>query len=433
VALESRRRIDFRRLTEDETRWHGNRIPFAQPGNLSGSVTEGGIGKPKGRELLGFQDSVGRDQGLSDTSKDLKQTPLAALHQKLGGKMVPFAGYEMPVQFPAGIMAEHNHTRLKASLFDVSHMGQAVLRGDDVAAAMEALVPADLQALPLGKTGYTMLTDENGGIIDDLMIANHGDHLHLVVNASRKEVDFAHIAKHLAGRGELDIREDRALIALQGPKAADVLSRFIPDCTGMKFLFTMVGKIEGVPCFISRLGYTGEDGYELSVPANGVVAVAEALLGETEVDAAGLGARDSLRLEAGLALYGNDIDLTTTPVEANLAWTIGKRRRAEGGFLGAEVILKQLAEGTARLKVGIKPDGRAPAREHTKIQNKEGRVIGEITSGGFGPTVGGPVAMGYVETAFAETGTEVDLMVRGKALPGKVAALPFAPHRYFRG
>ncbi len=380
-----------------------------------------------------FRNSVGRNQGLSDTSEDLKQTPLAALHQKLGGKMVPFAGYEMPVQFPAGIMAEHNHTRASASLFDVSHMGQAVLRGDNVAAAMETLVPADLQALPLGKTGYTMLTDENGGIIDDLMIANHGDHLHLVVNASRKEVDFAHISEHLADRVELDIREDRALIALQGPKAAEVLSRFVQYCDTMKFLFTSVGELAGVTCFISRLGYTGEDGYELSVPVDGVVTVAEALLAEAEVEPAGLGARDSLRLEAGLALYGNDIDLTTTPIEANLAWTIGKRRRAEGGFLGAEVILKQLAEGTARLKVGIKPDGRAPAREHTEIQDMEGRAIGEITSGGFGPTVGGPVAMGYVETAFAETGTEINLMVRGKALPGKVAALPFAPHRYFRG
>ena len=371
---------------------------------------------------------------MSDSvSADLKKTPLVSVHEKLGGKMVPFAGYEMPVQYPAGIMAEHNHTRASASLFDVSHMGQAILNGDDAATAMEALVPADIQGLPLGKTGYTMLTNEDGGIIDDLMITNHGTHLHLVVNASRKDVDFEHISRNLNGRAELQVREDRALIALQGPKASEVLSRFVPACKDMKFLFSTAAVIDGSTCLISRLGYTGEDGYELSVPTVDVVRVAKLLLGESEVEAAGLGARDSLRLEAGLALYGNDIDTTTTPIEANLAWTIGKRRRAEGGFVGADVILKQLAEGTERLKVGIKPDGRAPARAHTEIQDMDGNIIGEITSGGFGPTVGGPVAMGYVKTDFSKVGTEINLMVRGKALPAKVAALPFAPNRYYRG
>ena len=371
---------------------------------------------------------------MSNTkSVGLKKTPLASIHEKLGGKMVPFAGYEMPVQYPAGIMAEHNHTRTSASLFDVSHMGQAILRGDNVAADMETLVPADIQALPLGKTGYTMLTNEEGGIIDDLMITNHGDHLHLVVNASRKDVDFEHISMNLNDRAELQIREDRALIALQGPKAAEVLSRYVSTCKELKFLFSVEAVIDGATCLVSRLGYTGEDGYELSVPTRDVTRIATLLLGETEVEAAGLGARDSLRLEAGLALYGNDIDTMTTPIEANLAWTIGKRRRDEGGFIGADVVLKQLADGADRLKVGIKPDGRAPARAHTEIQDMAGNVIGEITSGGFGPTVSGPVAMGYVKSDFAEVGTRINLIVRGKVLSAKVAALPFAPHRYFRG
>jgi len=396
-------------------------------------VTEGGDQRADDRTGLGFGFCL-EEPRLSETaSEDLLKTPLAPLHEKLGGKMVPFAGYEMPVQYPAGIMTEHSHTRESASLFDVSHMGQAVLRGDDVAAAMEMLVPADLQALPVGKTGYTMLTNESGGIIDDLMIANHGDHLHLVVNASRKDVDFLHIGDRLRGRAELEIRDDRALIALQGPKAAQVMERFAPECASLKFLFTATASIAGVSCFVSRLGYTGEDGFELSVPADAVLAVAEAFLAEAEVEAAGLGARDSLRLEAGLALYGNDIDTTTTPIEANLAWTVGKRRRAEGGFLGADVILRQLEKGTDRLKVGIKPNGRAPARAHTEIQDTDGNVIGEITSGGFGPTVGGPVAMGYLKTDFCAVGTALNLMVRDKALPAKVAALPFTPHRYFRG
>lgn len=363
----------------------------------------------------------------------LKETPLTALHEEMGARMVPFAGYRMPVQF-AGIMAEHRHTREKASLFDVSHMGQAELVADGMppARALETLVPGDLAGLVSGQMRYTLLTNAAGGILDDLMVTNAGDKLLLVVNASRKDADFAHIETALAGQARLRIAPTQALLALQGPAAAEVLSRHAPGVEGMAFLTAARVEIDGIACSVSRSGYTGEDGYEISVPGNAAEDLARRLLNDPEVEAAGLGARDSLRLEAGLCLYGNDIDETTTPVEAALTWTIAKRRRAEGGFPGADIILRQLAEGPTRKRVGIRPDGRAPARAHTEITDADGVTIGEVTSGGFGPSVDGPVAMGYVRADMATPGTALNLMVRGKALSGRVDKLPFVPHRYYR-
>ncbi len=366
-------------------------------------------------------------------SEELRQSPLLSIHNKMKGKMVPFAGYALPVQYEPGIMTEHKHTREKASLFDVSHMGQAILRGENAAAALESLVPSDLQSLPAGKMAYTVLTNDQGGIIDDLMVTNHGDHLHLVVNASRCGVDFAHIRKSLEGQAELEVHTARALIALQGPLAAHVLARFAPAARHILFLHSVALTIADIPCLVTRSGYTGEDGFEISVPSEDATKLAALLLSENEVEPAGLGARDSLRLEAGLCLYGHDIDESTTPVEAGLSWVISKRRREEGGFPGETVILQQLKDGAKRKRVGIKPEGKAPAREGAKITDTDGNEIGVITSGGFGPSVGGPVAMGYVETAFAKPETAVNLIVRNKPLAAQVVKLPFVAHNYYRG
>jgi len=362
-----------------------------------------------------------------------KHTVLYALHEELGGKLVPFAGYVLPVQYPAGIMAEHKQTREAAALFDVSHMGQVKLEGADRAAALEALLPADLAGLAQGRQRYSFFTNDQGGIRDDLMISNQGDWLFLVVNAACKEADIAHLKANLKGDVTLTELTDRALLALQGPKAADVLARLAPGIQTLKFMDCKPVDIDGVPCLASRSGYTGEDGYEISVPADKAEALARRLLAEDEVAPAGLGARDSLRLEAGLCLYGHDIDTTTTPVEADLVWAMQKRRKQEGGFPGAAVVQKQLAEGAPRRRVGLQPEGRAPMREGTELQNDKGETVGTVTSGGFGPTVGGPVAMGYVKTDCAAEGTLLQAMVRGKAMPCRVAALPFAPHNYFRG
>ena len=364
-------------------------------------------------------------------TEPVKETPLDAFHREKGAKMVPFAGYGMPLQYPGGIIAEHLHTREQASLFDVSHMGQAYLLGDDARAALESLVPGDLQGLAEGRTRYTVLTNERGGIIDDLMVTNQGSRLFLVVNAACKEGDFAHIRNHIARRAELEILEDRALIALQGPAAAAVLSRFVPGAGDMKFMTADTFEIGPMECFVTRSGYTGEDGYEISVAARDSDGLARMLSGEPEVLPAGLGSRDSLRLEAGLCLYGADIDDTTTPIEAGLAWVVNKRRRQDGGFLGSDVILGQLENGVPRKRVGIRPDGKAPARAHTAIEDTAGNTIGEVTSGGYGPSVEGPIAMGYVETGFAAAETPVNLIVRGKALPGRVVKLPFVEQRYF--
>lgn len=358
-----------------------------------------------------------------------KRTPLYDLHRELGARLVPFAGYLLPVQY-GGILAEHRHTREAAGLFDVSHMGQATLRGDDVAAALETLVPADIQGLNTGRMRYTVLTNEAGGIIDDLIVTAGGSHIALVVNAARKEVDFAHLRERLAGRCELSVRDDRALLALQGPAARNVLTRLAPAARHILFMHRETLMLGNVSCVVTRSGYTGEDGFEISLPAERAVDVARLLLDEPEVRPAGLGARDSLRLEAGLCLYGNDIDETTTPIEAALGWTISERRRSFADFPGAEIILRQLAEGPTRKRVGLRPEGRVPARAHTPILDAAGNRIGEVTSGGFGPTVGHPIAMGYVDSAHAAPDTPVGFGIRGNTIPGRVVALPFVPHRY---
>ena len=370
---------------------------------------------------------------MADHESELLKTALYDLHVELGAKMVPFAGYAMPVQYPLGVKGEHLHTRAKAGLFDVSHMGQVRLTGENRVAELEKLVPGDIAILKPGRTRYSAFTQDDGTILDDLMITNAGDSLFLVINAACKDDDIVHMRANLGDGVSLEEIDDRALMALQGPDAAKVLARFAPTVADLKFMGFAEIEIAGVPCFVTRSGYTGEDGYEISVPNTDAEALARKLLGEDEVEAIGLGARDSLRLEAGLCLYGNDIDTTTTPVEGDLTWIINKRRRAEGGFRGADVILDQLESGADRKRVGIKPEGKAPAREHTQILNTDGEEIGEITSGGFGPTVDGPIAMGYVAIEFSEPGTKVDLMVRGKARPAEVVALPFTPHRYFRG
>ena len=362
--------------------------------------------------------------------QDLHTTPLDALHRELGAKMVPFAGYAMPVQYPMGILKEHLHTRARAGLFDVSHMGQAFLKGAQAIEAFEALVPGDYQSMTEGKTRYTVLLNDQGGIMDDLMATRVPGGLYLVVNAACKDQDFAHIAANTAGKADLEILTDRALIALQGPEAAAVLARFAPDTADMTFMTFKEVDIAGIPCFATRSGYTGEDGFEISVPTERAEELARTLLDADGVEAIGLGARDSLRLEAGLCLYGHDITTETTPIEADLKWVVNKRRREQGGFPGADVILGQLENGTERVRVGILPDGRAPAREGTEIQDAEGNAIGEVTSGGFGPSVGGPVAMGYVKTPFAAPETPVTLVVRGKPLAAKVVKMPFVTKSY---
>jgi aminomethyltransferase len=370
----------------------------------------------------------------------LKKTPLHALHVSRGARMVPFAGYDMPVQYADGIIAEHNHVREHAGLFDVSHMGQGFLAGSDhetVARALETLVPADIVNLAPGRQRYTQFTDESGGILDDLMVTRPADPeedgvLFLVVNAATKDADFAHLVSRLPAGVRLIRAEHRALIAVQGPMARQAVGRHCPDVVPMPFMSAITTRFDGIDCHISRSGYTGEDGFEISCKAPRVRAIVERLLSEPSVKLIGLGARDSLRLEAGLCLYGHDIDTTTSPVEAALTWSIQKRRRAEGGFPGAERIQREIAQGPARLRVGIKPDGRAPAREGTEIRSAEGLAIGKVTSGGFGPSVNGPISMGYVAKDFAAPGTPVQLVVRDKPLPAQVVALPFVPHRYVR-
>ncbi len=360
-------------------------------------------------------------------------TPLNALHRRLGGKMVPFAGYAMPVQYGPGVMAEHNHTRTHASLFDVSHMGQLSLHGTQAAAALERMVPGDMQALKPGRQRYTLLLNEAGGILDDLMVANYGDRLVIVANASRKEFDAHHIAEGLHGDAKLLQHPDRALLALQGPAAAGVMATLCPEAVALPFMGVVGASIGGhIHAWISRSGYSGEDGFEISVHNDDAEALATLLLEQPGVMPAGLGARDSLRLEAGLCLYGSDIDELTTPVEANLSWAVGKRRRAEGGFPGAVVIQDQLAHGPARLRVGLRPEGRAPARGDTQIAAPDGTQAGSITSGGFSPTLGAPIAMGYVRRGLTADGTRLDLVVRGKPLPALVSPMPFVPTRYFK-
>ena len=374
---------------------------------------------------------------------DLKKTPLHALHLALGARMVPFAGYDMPVQYPAGVLKEHLHTRTAAGLFDVSHMGQVIVKaksGDntDAARALETLVPVDVLGLAPGRQRYALFTNETGGILDDLMIVNRGDHFFVVVNAACKDADFAHLEKHIGDTCTVTPLPERALIALQGPKAEAALASLAPETAAMKFMDVATVKLVGTDCIVSRSGYSGEDGYEISVPNEKAEELARALLAIDGVMPIGLGARDSLRLEAGLCLYGNDIDTTTTPAEAALNWAIQKVRRTggarAGGFPGADAVLKGLDEGVSRLRVGLKPEGKAPVRGHTALfADEEGnQTVGEVTSGGFGPTVEGPVAMGYVASEFAATGTTLYAEVRGKYLPVTVSALPFITPGYKR-
>jgi aminomethyltransferase len=366
------------------------------------------------------------------------ETPLAAAHVALGARMVPFAGYLMPVQYPTGILAEHQWVRAHAGLFDVSHMGQGALVGPDhatTAKALERLVPADALGLGEGRQRYSQLLNAEGGILDDLMVSREvgaDGRIVLVVNAACKAADWAHIAAHLPAEVRLETHDDKALLALQGPEAEAVLEALGAEVSAMRFMDVASHTIAGVPMLVSRSGYTGEDGFEISVAASDVVRLWDLLLQDARVKPIGLGARDSLRLEGGLCLYGHDIDTTTSPIEGGLAWSIQKRRRVEGGFPGAARILRELAEGPSRMRVGLLIAGRQPAREGAEIATRDGTVVGRVTSGGFGPTVEGPVAMGYVPLTLAAPGTDLDLLVRGKALPARVVALPFVPAGFRR-
>lgn len=371
-------------------------------------------------------------------SETLLRTPLYDLHVSLGARMVPFAGYEMPVQYPLGVLKEHLHTRAHAGLFDVSHMGQVELHGPDAAKALETLVPVDVLGIAAGKQRYALFTNEQGGILDDLMIFNTGSYLHVVVNAACKAQDIAHLQKHIGTRCDIRVRDDLALLALQGPGAEVALKGVAVGEVPQTFMAGGRVKLAGIDCLVTRSGYTGEDGFEISVPAAQCEALAKALLAQPNVQPIGLGARDSLRLEAGLCLYGHDLDTTTTPVEASLTWAMQKVRRTggerAGGFPGAGVILGQLDDATKvkRKRVGLKPEGRAPIREGVELQDAAGNKIGVVTSGGFGPTVNGPVIMAYVDAAYAAVGSKINAMLRGTPTPVTVVAMPFAPHGYKR-
>jgi aminomethyltransferase len=375
---------------------------------------------------------------------DLLTTPLHAEHVALGARMVPFAGYDMPVQYPTGIIAEHNHTRTAAGLFDVSHMGQAFLTSkdgrknhDSVALALETLVPADILNLPRGRQRYSQFLNDEGGTLDDLMIARSPDEaddgsLGLVVNASRKQADFELIKRRIGDRAKLLIVQDRALLALQGPMADAVMADHCPHAAAMPFMGSRSSTFDGIDISLSRSGYTGEDGYEISVKSSKARQIWRALLADERVKPIGLGARDSLRLEAGLCLYGHELDETISPIEAGLIWSIQKRRREEGGFPGAERLQREIAKGVSRTRVGLIPEGRSPVRDGAALKNAIGDTIGIVTSGGFGPTVGGPVAIGYVPPALSAPGTGLLVELRGKDVPIKVATMPFTPHRFHR-
>ena len=380
---------------------------------------------------------------VATPASPLKRTLLYALHVSLGGKMVPFAGYEMPVQYAPGVLKEHLHTRAAAGLFDVSHMGQVAVVPKsgtvaDAAAALERLVPQDIIGIPPGRQRYAQFTNAEGGILDDLMVANFGEHLVLVVNAACKDADIQLLRDGLSDVCDVQPLADRALLALQGPKAASVLAKFCADAEAMRFMDAGPRNVDGLTCYVSRSGYTGEDGYEISVPADKAEQLAEALLSDKDVLPIGLGARDSLRLEAGLCLYGHDIDTATTPVEAALEWSVQKVRRSggarAGGFPGAGKILAQFDSGAARRRVGLKPEGRAPVREGATLfaTADSAEPIGKVTSGGFGPTLNAPVAMGYVPTALSALDTVLFADVRGQRLPLRVAATPFVPNTYKR-
>lgn len=374
---------------------------------------------------------------------ELLKTPLYDLHRSLSAKMVPFAGYEMPVQYPSGVMSEHLHTRKAAGIFDVSHMGQVIIRAkdgryDSAALALETIIPMNILGLKENRQRYAFFTNNIGGIMDDLMVANRGDHLFLVVNAACKDQDIAHLRTHLSDSCHIETIQDRALIAIQGPKAEAAVATLSRDVIKMKFMDVATITLAGVKCWISRSGYTGEDGYEISIPADQANNITSLLLKINNVKAIGLGARDSLRLEAGLCLYGNDIDTKTTPIEAGLIWAIQKTRRTDGdragGFPGADIILRQIENGVAKKRVGISPKGRAPMRAGTKLFVNETSdvLIGTITSGGFGPSVNAPISMGYIKREHAEIGTDIFAEVRGKRLPASLVSLPFIPANFKR-
>jgi aminomethyltransferase len=373
------------------------------------------------------------------SAQEPQKTPLHGLHLELGARMVPFAGYSLPVQYPAGLMAEHHHTRKAAGLFDVSHMGQLRLAGPDAAAAFESLMPVDVQGLAPGKQRYGLLLTDEGTIIDDLMFVNRGDDLFVVVNGACKAGDIAHIQARIGGRCQVQPLPDRGLLALQGPKAVDALARLVPGVEKLVFMTGQRVRWQGHDLHVTRSGYTGEDGFEISVPAAAAEALARELLAQPEVKPIGLGARNSLRLEAGLCLYGNDIDTTTTPVEAGLTWAIQKVRRAggerAGGFPGAPKVLAQMegAQPVARKRAGLVALERVPVREHTELQDTQGRRVGEVTSGLLGPTVDQPIAMAYVAPEHAAPGSRLNAMVRGKPVPMEVRPMPFVPNRYYRG
>jgi aminomethyltransferase len=369
----------------------------------------------------------------------LLTTPLNALHLELGARMVPFAGYSMPVQYPAGLVAEHHHTRTAAGLFDVSHMGQLRLAGPDAAAAFESIMPVDVIGLGLHKQRYGLLLNDEGGIIDDLMFVNRGEDIFVIVNGACKHGDLAHIQARIGGRCTIEPQFDRALLALQGPQAVNALVRLLPGVDKLVFMTGMAAAWEGADLYVTRSGYTGEDGFEISLPASAAEAFARALLAQPEVKPIGLGARNSLRLEAGLCLYGNDIDTTTTPVEASLNWAMQKVRRTggarAGGFPGADKVLAQLdgSQPARRLRVGLVALERVPVREHVELHNDAGQKIGEVTSGLLAPSADQPIALAYVQAEYAAVGTRLNAMVRGKAVPMAVSALPFVPNRYHRG
>ena len=367
----------------------------------------------------------------------LKQTALYELHQALGAKLVPFAGYEMPVQYPLGIKQEHLHTRAKAGLFDVSHMGQIRLKGKRAAAALERLVPVDIIDLPLMCQRYALLTNEQGGVMDDLMVTNAGDHLFLVVNAGCKEQDIQHLTMHLKDQCEIEVLNDHALLALQGPAAAEVLAALAPESTEMVFMTAKTLTINGVECFVTRSGYTGEDGFEISLPNRHAQALAKILLAHESVEMIGLGARDSLRLEAGLCLYGHELTDDISPLEASLLWALSKVRRVDGerpgGYIGANVIMAQMTQGVTRKRVGLKPLGKMPVRDGADLVDENQQVIGFVSSGGFGVSLNAPIAMGYLPSHLTKVGTMVTAIVRKKHVPMQVVKLPFVKQNYYRG
>lgn len=370
---------------------------------------------------------------MADAPENLLHTPLYDLHVSLGARMVPFAGYAMPVQYPTGIMTEHKWTRESAGLFDVSHMGQVFLTGDDADAALETIVPGEILALKPGRMRYSMLLNEAGGVLDDLMITRRENDLYLVLNGACKHGDIAHMRAQLEPKGvTLTYRDDLALLALQGPKAAEALSRLVPGVEVLTFMTADAFTWDGAEFWISRAGYTGEDGFEISLPGDKVEAFAKALLEQPEVKPIGLGARDSLRMEAGLPLYGHELSTEISPVEAGLGFAVSKRRKTEGGFIGADVVLEQLLNGTPRTRVGLKLEGRQPAREGANVVSGDGQVVGVVTSGGFAPSVEAPIAMAFVDKDFAADGTALAIDVRGRKLAATVVPMPFVPHRYVR-